>query len=166
MEIQTRRDLLDELLRKQSETEVAVRLQDTRQSNIRIIDKALVPGGPFQPSLRKDVSYGLLLGLLFGVGCAVLIEFLDRTVKTPEEIERKLGLPMLAVIQDLAESGKAYGYSGLRLRLRLREAAAEKPRARPRAATAGGGWLEKKKAAAAAARRTRSSWCPTSGRGR
>ncbi|MEO6193425.1 MAG: polysaccharide biosynthesis tyrosine autokinase [Thermoanaerobaculia bacterium] len=148
VEVQTRRDLMDELLRKQSETEVAVRLQDTRQSNIRIIDKALVPGGPFQPSLRKDVSYGVLLGLLFGIGCAVLIEFLDRTVKTPEEIERKLGLPMLAVIQDLSESGKAYGYSAYGYG--YGEEPAEQPRARPRR-TAGGGWLDKKKKAAAAA---------------
>lgn len=111
VEIQTRRDLLDELLRKQSETEVAVRLQDTRESNVRVIDKALVPGGPFRPSLRHDLSYGLLLGFLFGVGCAVLIEFLDRTVKAPEEIERRLGLPALAVIHDLSESGKGYGDS-------------------------------------------------------
>jgi polysaccharide biosynthesis transport protein len=112
VEIETRRDLLDELLRKQSETEVTVRLQDTRESNIRIIDRALVPGGPFRPSLRKDLTYGLLLGLLFGVGCAVVIEFLDRTVKTPEEVERKLGVPTLAVIHDISESGKGYGYSG------------------------------------------------------
>ncbi|HSG40378.1 MAG TPA: polysaccharide biosynthesis tyrosine autokinase, partial [Thermoanaerobaculia bacterium] len=75
-------------------------------------DKALVPGGPFRPSLRKDITYGLLLGLLFGIGCAVIIEFLDRTVKTPEEVERKLGLPTLAVIHDIADSGKGYGYSG------------------------------------------------------
>ncbi len=151
VEIQTRRDLLDELLRKQSETEVAVRLQDTRQSNIRIIDKALVPGGPFQPSLRKDVSYGLLLGLLFGIGCAVLIEFLDRTVKSPEEVERKLGLPMLAVIQDLAESGKAYGYSsyGYGYGYGYDDAADDKSRARP--GRAGGGWREKKKVPAEAA---------------
>ncbi|HEX6899494.1 MAG TPA: polysaccharide biosynthesis tyrosine autokinase [Thermoanaerobaculia bacterium] len=111
VEVETRRDLLDELLRKQSETEVTVRLQDTRESNVRIIDRALVPGGPFRPSLRKDLTYGLLLGLLFGVGCAVVIEFLDRTVKTPEEVERKLGVPTLAVIHDISESGKGYGYS-------------------------------------------------------
>lgn len=112
VEVETRRSLLNELLRKQSETEVTVRLQDTRESNVRIIDKALVPGGPFRPSLRKDITYGLLLGLLFGVGCAVIIEFLDRTVKTPEEVERKLGLPTLAVIHDIADGGKGYGYSG------------------------------------------------------
>ena len=150
VEIQTRRDLLDELMRKQSETEVAVRLQDTRQSNIRIIDKALVPGGPFQPSLRKDVSYGLLLGLLFGIGCAVLIEFLDRTVKTPEEVERKLGLPMLAVIQDLAESGKAYGYSGYGYGYGYDETAEAKPRTHPSRAVADGR-REKKKAGPEAA---------------
>ena len=147
VEIQTRRDLLNELLRKQSETEVAVRLQDTRESNVRIIDKALVPGGPFRPSLRQDVSYGLLLGLLFGIGCAVLIEVLDRTVKAPEEIERRLGLPTLAVIQDLSESGKTYGYSSYGYG--YGESGDDGPRVRP-SRTAPAGWLEKKKGAAVA----------------
>ena len=111
VEIQTRRDLLDELMRKQSETEVAVRLQDTRESNIRIIDKALMPGGAFRPSLRQDGTYGLLLGLLAGIAGAVLIEFLDRTVKSPEEIERRLGLATLAVIHEVTDMDKAYGAS-------------------------------------------------------
>jgi polysaccharide biosynthesis transport protein len=147
VEIQTRRDLLNELLRKQSETEVAVRLQDTRESNVRIIDKALVPGGPFRPSLRKDVSYGLLLGLLFGVGCAVLIEFLDRTIKAPEEIERRLGLATLAVIHDLSEAGRTYGYSSYGYG--YGEPAGDKARVRP-SRTAPGSMLEKKKGPAAA----------------
>jgi polysaccharide biosynthesis transport protein len=142
-EIQTRRDLLDELMRKQSETEVAVRLQDTRESNVRIIDKALVPGGAFQPSLRKDASYGLLLGLLFGVGCAVLIEFLDRTLKAPEEVERRLALPTLAVIHDLSEVGKTYGYSNYGY--------GAEPAADKRSRIVAAGRLEKKKAPAAAA---------------
>lgn len=112
VEVQTRRELLDELMRKQSETEVSARLQNTRDSNVRIIDRALVPGGPFRPSLRQDVSYGLLLGLLLGIGCALLIEFLDRTIKTPEEMERRLGLSTLGVIPDLSEEGKGYGLAG------------------------------------------------------
>ena len=144
VEIEARRTLLNELLRKQSETEVAVRLQDTRESNVRIIDKALVPGGPFTPSLRKDVSYGMLLGLLFGVGCSVLIEFLDRTVKAPEEIERRLGLPTLAVIQDLSEAGKTYGYSAYGYGYGAGGAEADKPRVRP-TRTAPASLLEKKK---------------------
>ena len=112
MEIKTRRELLDKLLREQSENEVQARLQDTRDSNVHIVDRALVPGGPFYPSLRKDASYGLLFGLLLGVGAALLIEFLDRTIKTADEVERRIGLPTLAVIQDIDEAGKAYGYSG------------------------------------------------------
>lgn len=111
MEIDSTRNLLNDLLQQQSATEVAVRLQDTRQSNVRVIDRALVPGGPFRPILRKDLSYGLLLGLLFGIACAVLLEFLDRTIKTSEEVERRLGVPTLAVIQDSMELGKAYGYA-------------------------------------------------------
>ena len=144
VEIEARRTLLNELLRKQSETEVAVRLQDTRESNVRIIDKALMPGGPFRPSLRKDVTYGVLLGLLFGVGCAVLIEVLDRTIKSPEEVERRLGLPPLAVIQDLTEAGKAYGYASYGYGYGTGGAEAEKARVRP-TRTAPGSLVEKKK---------------------
>ncbi len=110
VEIETRRQMFDELLKKQSETEVSARLQGTRDSNIRIIDSALTPGGPFRPSLRQDVTYGLMLGLMLGIGIAFLLEFLDRTIKSPEEIERRLKLPTLAVVPDLAETGRAYGY--------------------------------------------------------
>jgi capsular exopolysaccharide synthesis family protein len=109
-EIKTRRNLLDELLRSQSETEVTARLQDTRDSNVHIIDHALVPGGPFYPSLRKDVTTGLLIGLLLSAALVLVIEFLDRTIKTPEEVERRLGLSTLAVIPDLSESNRGYGY--------------------------------------------------------
>jgi succinoglycan biosynthesis transport protein ExoP len=148
LEIQTRRELLDQLLRQQSETEVTVRLQDTRESNVQIVDKALMPGGPFRPSLRQDLSYGLLLGLLFGIGCAFLIEFLDRTIKTPEEIERRLGLAPLAVIQDIADSGKDYGSSGYGYGYGAEPAiaVAATDGAKVRAARAApASWLEKKK---------------------
>ena len=111
VEIETRRELLDELLKRQSEAEVAANLQDTRDSNVRIIDRALVPGGAFRPSLRQDLTYGLLIGLVLGIGCAALIEFLDRTMKTPEDVERRLALPTLALVPDLAAAGRGgYGY--------------------------------------------------------
>lgn len=144
VEIQTRRELHDQLMRQQSETEVAVRLQDTRESNIRIIDQALVPEGPFSPSLRKDLLYGLLLGLLLGVGAALLIEFLDRTIKTPEEIARRLGLPTLATIQDIADVGKTYGYSAYGYGYGD-PPSGEQARVRPGRKASPAAWLEKKK---------------------
>jgi polysaccharide biosynthesis transport protein len=112
VDIKSSRELLDKLMREHQENEVQARLQDTRDSNVHVVDRAMVPGGPFYPSLRKDSTYGLLFGLLLGVGTALLIEFLDRTVKTAEELERRLGLPTLAVIQDIADAGRAYGYYG------------------------------------------------------
>lgn len=149
VEVETRRELLDELLRKQSETEVAVRLQDTRESNVRIIDHALVPPGPSRPSLRKDLTYGLLIGLLIGIGAALFIEFLDRTVKTPEEVERRLGLATLAVIQDIADVGKTYGYSAYGYGYGYGDPPPTGERPRVRAGKGGkgasGSWLERKK---------------------
>ncbi len=109
-EISTRRDLLNQLLQRQSETGVAARLQTTRASNIRIVDSALVPGGPFRPSLKRNLTLGMGLGILLGIGLAALLELLDRTVKTSEELERVLGLPTLAIIPDVLDMGRAYSY--------------------------------------------------------
>lgn len=111
-EVQTLRTQLQSLLQQQSSTELTGRLQSSGESNVRVVDRALIPGGPFAPSLRKDVSTGTLLGLLLGIGCVALIEFLDRTIKTPEEVERLLGLPTLAVIPDTSDRGRGYGAYG------------------------------------------------------
>lgn len=115
VEIATSRDLMDKLLRQQSETEVAARLQTTRESNVRVVDRALVPGGAFRPSLRENLTMGLGLGLMMGIGFVFLIEYMDRTLKTPEEVERRLMLPNLAVIPDVSAGGRGgrggiYGY--------------------------------------------------------
>lgn len=88
----------------------ASRLQQLGESNVRIIDEAVVPGGPFRPSLRRDFIFGLGLGVLFGLGLAYLVEYLDRTIKTSEQLERLLGLPVLAVIPDVSFRAAGYGY--------------------------------------------------------
>lgn len=145
VEISTRRELLDELLRKQSETEVAVRLQDNRESNIRMVDQALVPGGPFRPSLRNNLTTGLLAGLLLGIGLVFLLDFLDRSVKSAEEVEQLLGLAVLAVIPDVTDKGsrygKGYGYGygyGHSRRREAAKAAAAEGKGQPQR------WVEKK----------------------
>jgi polysaccharide biosynthesis transport protein len=136
-EISSRRALLNDLLRKQSETSVASRLQESHESNVHVIDRALVPGGPFRPSLRRELSLGLAAGLVFGIGLVFLLEYLDRTIKTPEESERTLGLPTLAVIPDIEEGGSPYGRGygyGYGYGLRVKKGGKKRGR-----------WLEKKK---------------------
>jgi succinoglycan biosynthesis transport protein ExoP len=116
IEISTKRQLLDELLRKQSETDVTSRLQATRESNVRLVDKALVPRTPFRPSLQRSLGLGLGAGLLGGIALVFLLHSMDRTLKTSEEVERLLELPLLAVVPDIAADGgrgllgRGYGY--------------------------------------------------------
>jgi len=54
--------MLDKLLSSQSETAVEARLQDTSDSNVHVVDRALLPRRPFYPSLQTDAVFGLLLG--------------------------------------------------------------------------------------------------------
>lgn len=134
MEISSRRNLLNDLLQKQSQTAVASRLQESRESNVHVIDRALVPGGPFRPSLRRELSLGLAAGLVFGLGLVFLLEFLDRTIKTPEASEKTLSLPTLAVIPDVEEAGGGYGRGyGYGYGLRVKKGGKRRSR-----------WLEKK----------------------
>ena len=151
VEISTRRALLDELVRKQSETDVSSRLQATGESNVRIVDRALVPGGPFRPSLRRSATMGLGLGLFAGVGLVLLLHYLDRTIKTSDEVERPLGIPVLAVMPDV--SGDARG-GGLPAATGTATAmATAPPRASARAGAGGGEAAAKDRAKARAAKR-------------
>ncbi len=110
VEVSTRRQLLDDLLRKQSETGVAGRLQGTGSSNVVIVDRALVPEFAFRPSLKRNIALGLVLGLMLGIGAVLGVELLDRSLHTPDDIERVLGLPVLGVIPDVAQLAGGYGY--------------------------------------------------------
>jgi capsular exopolysaccharide synthesis family protein len=107
--------LLDQLVKKQSETEVASRLQGTGASNVMMVDRALMPGGPFRPSLRRNLMLGLIVGIGLGLAAIFLLEYLDRTLKTAEDVDRVLKIPVLAIVPDLASHGSSrrdayYGY--------------------------------------------------------
>lgn len=133
-EVTSRRALLDQLVRRQSETDVAVGMEGDGESNITIVEKATVPGSPSQPSLRRSLTMGLGGGLLLGFGFAFLLELLDRTVKSGSEVERLLALPVLAVVPDVSEEGRLgryrrYGYGyGYGRSVTVRKAGADKGR--------------------------------------
>jgi capsular exopolysaccharide synthesis family protein len=112
VEISTRRALLDELLRRQSETDVSSRLQAQGESNVRIVDRALVPGGPFRPSLQRSLTLGFGSGLMIGVGLVLLLNYMDRTLKSTEDVERILGVPVLATVPDVSNEARSYGVLG------------------------------------------------------
>jgi len=113
IEVENKRSLLNSLVGKQNETLVSARLGGLRTSNIKIVDKALVPNEPFSPNTRRHLIMALLLGLFGGLGLAFLVEYLDNSVKGPEDVEKITGLPSLGIIPQFTLNGlkKRYGYS-------------------------------------------------------
>lgn len=117
IEVETKRTLLDTLLKKQAETQVSSRLRGERVSNVRIVDRALPPRVRFTPSYRFNMMLSLFLGTALGLGVVFLQDYLDRSIRTPEQVARLLRLPTLGVIPAVGSvSGRSgYGYYGLRV---------------------------------------------------
>jgi succinoglycan biosynthesis transport protein ExoP len=65
---------------------------------VSLVEPALTPSEPVRPRTRLNVVLGLMLGLLLGAGLAFLSELLDRSVKTPEELEAAAGVPVVGAI--------------------------------------------------------------------
>jgi len=107
VEIDTKRALLDTLLRQQGEAEVLSRLREEQATNIRIVDRALAPHRPFKPSIGRNMAIATVLGLGLGLGLAFLLTYLDRTLQTPEEIERYVQLPPLGSVPLVGHAAKA-----------------------------------------------------------
>ena len=75
--------------------------------NVSIIDIAKVPENPTSPNKKMNIAIAGVLGLMISVGSVIVLEFLDRTYKTPTDVERHLGLPLIGAIPDmLLEQGK------------------------------------------------------------
>jgi capsular exopolysaccharide synthesis family protein len=93
--------LYDGLLTKLKEAGISSALQS---SNIRIVDPAMIPPTPARPAKMRNVTLAFLVGLVGGVGLAILREYMDNTVKTPDDIEALSRLPSLAVVPAFQDS--------------------------------------------------------------
>lgn len=69
--------------------------------NVSTIDVAKVPESPVAPNKVMNIAIATVLGMMVSVGLVFVLEFLDRTYKTPSDIERHLGLPILGAIPDI-----------------------------------------------------------------
>jgi succinoglycan biosynthesis transport protein ExoP len=102
-EIQTNKTLLENLLQRSKENDV---IMASKPNNISVVDYAITPEGPIGPNRTRTVFVALFLALGLGVGFALLLEYLDDTVHSTEEVERLLHLPALAVIPAALGNGK------------------------------------------------------------
>jgi capsular exopolysaccharide synthesis family protein len=94
-EVDTNRELYDGLLQRMKEVGVVAGIGT---NNISIIDRAEVPIRPFKPSLTKNLAIAMAFGLFGGVMLAFVFEMLDDTVKTSEDVEKRVGAPVLGIV--------------------------------------------------------------------
>ena len=94
-EVDTNRSLYDALLQRYKEIGVAGGIGTNQVS---IVDRADPPGIPYRPNLPFNLLVGLVFGLFVGVGTALVLEFVNDTIKTPDDVRDKLQLASLGVI--------------------------------------------------------------------
>jgi polysaccharide biosynthesis transport protein len=94
-EVESSRDLYEGLLKKLKEAGIVASL---KSSNINVIDKAGVPVEPIEPKIRLNIAVGCVGGLLFGVALAFVVEAVDSSIRTPEDVETDCSLPSLGII--------------------------------------------------------------------
>jgi tyrosine-protein kinase Etk/Wzc len=72
--------------------------RDSQESDLKILEFSELPTNAISDVKASSVFFGLLIGLLVGVGLAFLLEYLDQTIKEPSDVEKLLELPLLGFV--------------------------------------------------------------------
>ncbi len=98
-EADTNKELYKGLLQRMKEAGVSAGLT---VSNIQVVDQAEVPTRPYKPNKQLNLLLAAVIGLFLGVGLAFFFEYLDNTVKTPEDIEQLTRLPSFGIVPEIS----------------------------------------------------------------
>ena len=91
-DIKSNRNLYDVFVEQSKQINLSSTFETDR---VRVIETAVVPSAPSRPDKRRIVIMSMLMTALIGIGLAFLVEYLDQTIKTSEDVETKLNLPIL-----------------------------------------------------------------------
>jgi len=94
-EIETNKGLLDSLLQRSKQNDIAIA---GTANNIHVLNYAVVPNLPVGPRRAVNTILAFLLSITFGIGLALLLEYIDDSVQSPQVVEEVLGLPTLSLI--------------------------------------------------------------------
>jgi len=95
-ELETNRGLLDTYIQQQKQRELEI--SGSRPDNIRVSVQAETPIAPIGPQRNRNIFIAFLISLAAGIGLSFLMDYLDDSVKTSDDVGRNLGLPTLALI--------------------------------------------------------------------
>src|SRR5207244_6298515 len=71
---------------------------NSRQNNVRVVDRAEVPKAPLAPTGRRTWMVSMMIGLVLALGVAFGLDYMNDTIKTPEDVSRRLKLPFLGLV--------------------------------------------------------------------
>ncbi|HLB45339.1 MAG TPA: polysaccharide biosynthesis tyrosine autokinase [Candidatus Limnocylindrales bacterium] len=94
-EAESNRQIYETLLQREKELQV---LANSTGNNVRLIDRAELPHVPFTPRPSRDLLLATIAGLALALGLVLAIDYLDDTVKTPEDVTKKLRLTFLGLV--------------------------------------------------------------------
>jgi capsular exopolysaccharide synthesis family protein len=103
-DINTSQSLYDSMLASYKQIGVSGAIED---NNISFVDKARAPHWPIKPQPMNNLFVFTSIGLALGIGLAFLLEQFDLSLKVPEDVERELGMPVLATIPILTSNTSA-----------------------------------------------------------
>ena len=101
------RHMYDMLIKRFKETSLT---EEMKTGNIRIIDSAEVPRNPIKPKKRLNLMLAVVVGLFLGVGLAFFLEYLDNTIKLPDDVKEHLKIPYLGPIPAFVADEDTDGY--------------------------------------------------------
>ncbi len=108
-ELETNRQILNTLLQRQRELQVT---NGDRSNEVSIATYSRLPRVPIGPQRFRNIFIAFLLSLVAGIGLAFLLDFLDDTVKTVDDVDRYIHLPALALIPSNRDRGRLIGVPG------------------------------------------------------
>ena len=97
-DLDSQRQIFQSLLDRQKQLSVVA---NSRANNVRLVDRAEPKHSPISPNPRRDWLTAILAGITLAFGLAFGIEYLDDTIKTPEDITKRLKLPLLGLVPAL-----------------------------------------------------------------
>ena len=83
-------------------------------SSIQVVDPAIVPEKPVKPQKKRNILLAVVVGLMSGVGFAFFFDYLDNSIKTPRDVEERLGLPVFGHIPFVQSEEPKQSLSGSR----------------------------------------------------
>ena len=103
-EADSNRQVYESLLKSTKETGIS---GERRSTNVRVVDRAQLPGGPISPNVRGDMTFAFVAGLVLAIGLAFGFEYLDNRIKTPQELKATLPVPFLGMVPSLVHDKRA-----------------------------------------------------------